>query len=91
MDKVIPFKKLRKLKISPVKVWIYSAPFFIFALFLFRSSSFWQLRILMIAAAAYLATALLHHHKDKTLTLEIMIEYILLAALALIIAQGIFN
>lgn len=81
---------IKTLKNNPVRAWIFATPLFIFALFFFRSSSFWQFRILMVAAVSYLLAAFLHHKNDKTMTLEIMIEYILIAALVLIIAQGLF-
>ncbi len=44
-----------------------------------------QFKILQVAALIYLIFTTLYHLKDKTLTFEILIEYILLAALALVI------
>lgn len=47
-----------------------------------------NLQILIIALMLYLIGAFIHHHNDKSLTFEVMIEYILLATLVLIIAQS---
>lgn len=77
------------MKINLIWVVIISAPVFMAALYLFRLSSKLQFQILVLASLVYLITALLHHYKDKTLTLEIIIEYVLIAALALLILQGL--
>lgn len=45
--------------------------------------------ILLLIVLGYLLAALVHHLRDKTLHLDIVIEYILLAALALVIFQGL--
>ncbi len=47
-----------------------------------------NLQILIIALMLYLIGAFIHHHNDKSLTFEVMIEYILLGTLVLIIAQS---
>ncbi len=44
-----------------------------------------QFKILILTALFYLVFTTLYHLKDKTLTFEIVIEYILLAALTLVI------
>lgn len=48
-----------------------------------------QFQILVILSLIYLSWALLHHTLDKSLTLEIVIEYVLTALLALIILYGL--
>lgn len=75
-------------KIKPIQIVIVTAPLFILALFLFRHSSNIQFNFLMMAAVIYLGTAILHHRRDKTLTFEIIIEYVLIAALALLMVQS---
>lgn len=72
-------------------LWIFvaTAPLFLFGLFAFPYSLEARFKILLIAALFYLALALMHHQKDKTLTFEIIIEYILIAALALVVLQGL--
>ena len=47
-----------------------------------------QFLVTLCLVFAYLAWALLYHKLDKTLTLEVMLEYILTALLAVIVAYG---
>lgn len=65
------------------------APLFVGAMVYFRHSREALIQLLFLAAIFYVIIALLHHHKDKSLTLEVMIEYILIAWLALILSSGI--
>lgn len=74
-----------KVKFNFIWLLFFAAPLLTVALFIFRNSSGIQFKILILAALLYLAATTLHHMKDKTLTFEILIEYILIAALALII------
>lgn len=48
-----------------------------------------QFAVLSTLVLFYLCWALLYHHFDKSLKLEIMIEYILTAALALVFFYGL--
>lgn len=48
-----------------------------------------QFLAVTILVMFYLLWAMVHHFIDKTLTLEIMIEYVLTALLALIVLYGI--
>ncbi|KKS64274.1 hypothetical protein A3A14_00785 [Candidatus Daviesbacteria bacterium RIFCSPLOWO2_01_FULL_43_38] len=77
---------MRNLKVRFNFIWLlfFTAPLLLIALFVFRNSSGIQFKILILAALLYLAATTLHHMKDKTLTFEIIIEYILIAALALV-------
>lgn len=76
-------------KINLNWLFLITTPIFVLSLLVFRSSSQILLQIMAFAAIVYLTIASLHHLKDKTLTLEIIIEYILIAALALIFLQGL--
>lgn len=76
-------------KLNLIWILILSTPIFLVALFIFRFSSSIQFQIFVLAALLYLAVAIIHHYRDKTLTLEITIEYVLIAALALLILQGL--
>lgn len=49
------------------------------------------LQILIIATAFYLIWAIWHHRRDKSLTWSISIEYLLIAALGLILLLGVLN
>lgn len=54
----------------------------------FQARSELQLQILIIVGLIYIIGAFIHHHFDKTLTLEVIIEYILIAILAISIVSG---
>lgn len=54
----------------------------------FQARSELQLQVLIIVGLIYIIGAFIHHHFDKTLTLEVIIEYILIAILALSIVSG---
>jgi len=58
--------------------------------FIFRQNSNFQLIIILGALLFYIVFSLIHHYLDKTLTLETIIEYILIAALVVIIVAGGF-
>lgn len=72
-------------------IWgfIVSIPFFLIALFWFRFAPTIQFIIFSIATCFYLIFALIHHFKQKTLILEIVIEYVLIAILALVVVQSL--
>lgn len=55
----------------------------------FQTSAITQFIILSMMVIFYLIWAINYHLNDKTLKLEIMIEYFLIAALALIFFYGI--
>ena len=52
-------------------------------------NSFMLLKILSIGALIYLVWALVHHKRDKSLTLAIFLEYLLTAVLAAILLLGV--
>ncbi len=54
-----------------------------------RSYPLLQFSTLIVAAAAYLIWAAIHHKLDKSLTLEVYLEYLLTAILALILLMGV--
>lgn len=58
---------------------------------LFHGQKIIQFELLIIAAMFYISTAFLHHYFDKSLTIETALEYILIAALTLIIFQGLLT
>ena len=47
------------------------------------------IKILLIGTLIYLVWALLHHKRDKSLTLPILLEYLLTVALVLILISGV--
>lgn len=48
-----------------------------------------QFLVATVLVMFYLTWALVHHFADKTITMEVMIEYVLTACLALIVLYGI--
>lgn len=47
------------------------------------------LKILAIGILVYLTWALIHHQRDKSLTLAVYLEYLLTATLILILLAGV--
>lgn len=72
-------------------IWLVmlSVPLFLTALYLARFSPRIQLEIFIGAVLTYLITAIIHHQLDKSLTLEIVVEYILIAILTLVVFQSL--
>lgn len=46
--------------------------------------------ILSVGIIIYLLWAIVHHKKDKSLTLTIYLEYLLTAALTLVLLMGVY-
>lgn len=81
--------KVRNLHFSYGWLIAVSMPFFIASLILFRSSSSNQFKAVLGLVVLYLGGAILHHFQDQSLTLELIIEYVLIAGLVLLILQGL--
>lgn len=60
-------------------------------LILFRLQNFplTQFRILIVLVLGYFGWALYHHYQDKSLTLEIIVEYVLTTLLVTVILLGL--
>lgn len=54
----------------------------------FNGSLVIELELVILFALFYLSFLMVHHHRDKSLTVETMGEYILLAVLVIIIVLG---
>jgi len=78
---------LKKIHRHSVVLFLMITALAIGGVFIFDSSRL-QFQILTVLAITYLSWALLHHSLDKSLTLEIMIEYVLTALLTIIILYG---
>ncbi len=72
-------------------MWIYIAlaPVLFSMLILFRNQQVVVFSIATLAALFYVVVALLHHYQDKTLTVEVTLEYVLTAVLAIVILQSL--
>lgn len=84
-------KKVRIFRSFSYTLFFYlSLPFLMLLVLGYKFSSKLIFLTLCLSAIIYLVTAILHHLKDKSLNLEIIIEYFLIAFLALVILQGSF-
>ena len=57
--------------------------------FFYRNKNIYQYEIIFVTVLLYLTSSIMHHHFDKSLTFEILLEYILIGALAFLIIFGI--
>ncbi len=79
------------MSFKPNWFWIFvvTVPLSVLALIKFRNSNIIVFEVLTGMTIIYLTSALLHHYHHKNLTLEIFIEYVLMAALALIVLESL--
>lgn len=82
------FKIKNLIKMDLGYLMLLTAPFFILFVYLFRYSTFLQFEVLSLAALVYLIIGIAHHYHKRTLSLEIIVEYVLISGLVLIILQG---
>lgn len=84
---MIDTKTLRKINLT----WVlfFSVPLFLIIFLRYRHSPYLIFLLLTLATLIYLLVSLLHHLKDKTIRTEVILEYFLIALLALIIFQGL--
>lgn len=82
-------RKPKTLKIGLHQLFVPIALICILLIYILRGNTLLQFEVVVIAGLAYLSIALVHHHFNKSLTLELIIEYILIAILALVILQGL--
>lgn len=75
-------------KINLMYIFSLSAPIFAYLIYLNRHSGNRQLNILACFTLLYLILACLHHLKDKSLTLEVFLEYLLIAGLSLVVVHS---
>lgn len=59
--------------------------FFIFLLSLFKGDRTAQFTIMLFFAAVYVGWGIVHHHLNRTLYLKIVVEYILIAAIGILL------
>ncbi len=80
---------MRKLQKYHVLIFVSASIAALIGILIFRNNSNYQLLIVTALVIGYLAWALNYHRLDKSLNLEVMLEYILTALLVLIIFYGI--
>lgn len=83
---------MRKISVRGLNlIWVFvlTVPVFFAGIFIFGATSELQFEILYIAVLFYISVALIHHYLDKTLKLEVVIEYLMVATLALVILKSL--
>lgn len=72
-------------------LWVFTLamPVSLYFLVSYRNSAQTIFQVLATTISIYLVMALLHHRVHRTLTVEIALEYVLTAALALVILQSL--
>lgn len=78
----------KKLHLSLNTIFLTICLLLLVASFIFPNQGYVQTEIIAAATLIYVGYALLHHHLDKTLTIETTLEYILIASLVLVILGG---
>lgn len=79
---------IKKIKVNTFFLLIPFGLGFVTLSFIFRSQATIQLELIFLMMVIYVSLALIHHYFDKSLTLETVIEYILIAVLAGVIFIG---
>lgn len=82
MKKVVEYDLLSKIFLA-ISLVLIGASFF------FKDWSLFQYHIIFLAVAIYLISSIIHHFFDKSLTLEVGLEYVLIALLAILVVFGL--
>lgn len=82
MHKIVQYDLLSKIFLS-ISLGLIAASFF------FKGWSVYQYQIIFLAVTLYLITSIAHHYFDKSLTLEVGLEYILIGLLAFLVVFGV--
>lgn len=80
---------LRRFKIDAFVCFLFLSLLLVFLSFLFKGQSLLQTELVIGAVIAYIGFCLVHHYLDKSLTKEIVLEYILVATLITVIMVGV--
>ncbi|MBI2596177.1 hypothetical protein HYW46_05600 [Candidatus Daviesbacteria bacterium] len=79
----------KKIKMNIFYLLLPLSIILIVASFIFRQHANIQLELAILAIFIYISFALIHHFFDKSLSLEIIIDYILISILATVILLGV--
>lgn len=82
MKKIIQYDLLSKIFLA-ISLILIGASFF------FKDWNFYQYGIIFFAVSVYLISSIIHHYFDKSLTLEVGLEYILIALLSFLVVFGV--
>ena len=81
-------KKLLKYDLLS-NIFLFISIILILTSFFYKNRNFYQYEIIFTTVLLYLISSITHHYFDKSLTFEILLEYILIGALAFLIIFGI--
>lgn len=77
------------MKIDLLHIFLPLGIIFLSLTFLFNKDSNVLIQAVVTMTLIYLGFSFMHHNVDKTLTLEVALEYILIACLVLVILAGV--
>lgn len=84
-------KLLNLISLDFTHLFFFAAILFIGLSFLFRGDTITQIKIAGVLLVFYLGIQFIHHYFDKSLTKEVLVEYILIALLIGLIFFDVFN
>ena len=80
---------LKKINLDLLHIFLPLGIIFLVLAFLFNKNSSILIQGIVTMTLIYLGFSFMHHNVDKTLTLEVALEYILIACLVLVILAGV--
>lgn len=82
MRKIVKYDLLSQMFLAISLVFIATS-------FFLKGWSVYQYQIIFLVVFLYLATSVVHHYFDKSLTLEVGLEYVLIGLLAFLVVFGV--
>lgn len=82
-------RKTKFIEFNLIWIFVFTVPLFIAGIIVSPYSPQLQFMLLTIASLIYFSLAMIHHHRNKSLKIEIIVEYFLIAMLCLIIVQSL--
>ncbi|MBI2593176.1 hypothetical protein HYW44_00850 [Candidatus Daviesbacteria bacterium] len=82
MQKIVEYDLLSK-------IFLIISLLLIVVSFFYKYWSLYQFAIIFLAVFMYLITSIIHHYFDKSLTLEVGLEYVLIALLTFLVVFGL--
>ncbi len=77
------------LRFSIMNIMVLLSPIFLLGIYYFRSLPYLQLEVIGVAVITYLSLAILHHLKDRSIHLDLILEYVFVAILILVLVTNL--
>jgi hypothetical protein len=77
------------IKFSIMNIMIVLSPIFTLGVYYYRDMPYLQMQVICMASITYLSLAVLHHIKDKTIHMDLILEYVFIAILILVVVNYI--